>query len=525
MMDTLLNKKRDSVTRTTKFALVFATGLILGTGLLWLRQPAMVQEATPRFERTRCDFQLRRIKQAECGYLVVQEERNNPQSPLIRLSLAILRHPGGKPEADPIIYLEGGPGGSIMEALELVYPAFFVPMFEANRDIIVFDQRGVGASEPALECPAHMALAEELLNLEMDGRSLSPIEAKQQLTDSLTACGQTLASQYQLTAYNSAASAADVEDLRLAFGYEAVNLWGISYGTRLALTIMRDYPDSIRSVLIDSVYPPDVNLYTEFPENAARAFDVLFDSCAAEAECNAAFPELRRVFFDLVAQLNETPVRVAVTNQRTGTTYPDMVFSGDVLLGSMFRLLYNTHHLSRLPQLIYEVDSGDYTRYAQILGSQIAQENFISRGMSMAVQCQEELFFTEGGTVDAAFERVPEFAGLGAPGPRGDLLLAVCAAFHTGATDAVENQAVVSDLPTLLIAGEFDPITPPAWAQQAASTLSNSYYVELPAAGHGPTGSIDCAQQIAVAFFIDPNSRPDRSCVTDLQIRFHGIDE
>jgi pimeloyl-ACP methyl ester carboxylesterase len=224
------------------------------------------------FEEADCPFKEPSGITLDCGYLTVPENYAEPNGTQIRLAVAIARHPSGNPEPDPIVYLEGGPGGSPLEFLYLTFNTQYQALFETNRDIVIFDQRGIGYSEPALDCPEMQALNIELLDYELDGATLTQDELDTLLVDSLMACGETLSVDNDLSAYNSASNAADVESLRMALGYEQINLWGISYGTRLALTIMRDYPDGIRSVVIDSVYTPDVNLFSASPENLHRAF-------------------------------------------------------------------------------------------------------------------------------------------------------------------------------------------------------------------------------------------------------------
>ena len=165
-----------------------------------------------------------------------------------------------------------GPGGDALEIVPLVFADRFAP-FLADRDFIMFDQRGTGFSEPSLACPETLELAFETIELELtdeESRTLS-LEALNECRDRLAADG------IDFTAYNSAENAADVNDLRIAMGYEEWNLYGISYGTRLAQTVVRDYPEGIRSIILDSAYPIESNLLTETPANLDRALTELFD--------------------------------------------------------------------------------------------------------------------------------------------------------------------------------------------------------------------------------------------------------
>ena len=618
-------------------------------------EPTLTQaDYTPVFEPADCPFDLPagqvEGETVECGYLVVPEDRSDPDSRDVRLAGAIFHSPGGATEPDPIIYLSGGPGAS---ALEFIYLSFekFAPAFAANRDLIMFDQRGVGRSEPALDCPAIVELSLELLDLELDGQQLTEREIFGLLVDTLLSCKEDLSAVADLSAYNTAASAADVNDLRLALGYEQVNLWGASYGTRLALGVMRDYPEGVRSVVLDSVYPPDVDLYLEGPANASRAFNLLFESCAADEACNAAYPNLRTVFFDTVDRLNENPASSEITDPFAGESY-DAVFDGDTLLGLLFQLLYETEIVPSLPQLIYDASQDSFDMLELIRGQLIAQISVSSRGMMFSVQCNEEFAFNSlkqfetvlagypelaglyensvigklafqiceawdsgtahaienpasseitdpfaGESYDAVFDGdtllgllfqllyeteivpslpqliydasqdsfdmlelirgqliaqisvssrgmmfsvqcneefafnslkqfetvlagYPELAGLYENSVIGKLAFQICEAWDSGTAHAIENQPVSSDIPTLVMAGEYDPVTPPAWARHAAETLENSFFFKYPGVGHGASVVGGCPRDMMITFLDDPTSAPDDACIAEMDMQF-----
>ncbi len=224
------------------------------------------------FERSSCRFRIPAGTKVECGFLVVPENHSKPAGRTIRLHVAIFSTASDDPAPDPIVYLSGGPGQSPLKMAQFAFEAF--APFLANRDLILLDQRGVGYSEPALDCHELLELAYETAPEDL------PVDELAKLTTAAASeCRDRLLRQaVSLSAYRSAQSAADLNDLRLALGYEEWNLYGISYGTKLALTTMRDFPTGIRSVVLDSTYPLQVNLYAEVPANATRAFNVFFDS-------------------------------------------------------------------------------------------------------------------------------------------------------------------------------------------------------------------------------------------------------
>ncbi len=471
------------------------------------------------YEKTNCPFTKPGGVTVECGNLVVPEDRANPTGPTIKVAVAVFKSQSASPLPDPIVYLEGGPGGSPLRAyLKSGYFEIFFQPFLQDRDLIMVDQRGTGYSQPALDCPEVYQTQIGLFD-----QDLSPADAEAQSDVALTACRERLAGQgINLSAYNSAENAADLADLRHLLGYDQWNLYGISYGTRLALTIMRDHPEGLRSVVIDSVYPPQSSLVTEAPANVERSLNLMFDTCAAETACNEAFPNLRQVFFDTVAALNANPASVTLTVPalkdvpNSGKAVPALL-DGDTFISLVFQSMYATSIIPSLPQLIYEVKNGDYSSFVQLENQFMQSWGDISQGMYNSVECNEEVSFSTVQEMQAALDAYPE---LGAAFGTADGQFKVCQIWDAGTAPAVENQPVTSDIPTLVIAGKFDPVTPPAWAQAAAQGLSKSFYVEVPNAGHGSSLTEACPRSVVTAFIGNPNQAPDTTCISQTTFAF-----
>lgn len=475
------------------------------------------------FEESDCEFDEPSGVDIDCGYLIVPENREDPDSDMISIHVAILRNPNDDVEPDPIIYLEGGPGGSALKYLSLSFESRYEPLFATNRDVIVLDQRGVGLSEPALDCPDYIEFSIDVADYELDGEELSVEEITELATETMNECAEELADEHDLAGYNTIQNAADIEDLRIALGYDEINLWGISYGTRLALGVMRDYPDHIRSVVIDSVYTPDSNLYTTNAANFDRSLNVLFDACEADSACDELYPDLRDVFFETAARLNEDPAVFDAPNTFTGDTFEDVVLDGYSFVGIIFQLLYDTGSLNALPELIYDASNEEYGTFALVTGSILAQADSISSGMYWSVQCNEEFSFTTPDEIDESWEEFPELGEFAAPIDGSESTFDTCEIFDSGEAPDSENEAVESDIPTFVATGNFDPITPPEWGEQAAETLSNSVYVNFPYTGHGGTADEGCAQDIMIEFFLNPEPEDiDTSCTEEMSITFTG---
>lgn len=458
------------------------------------------------FEKTDCWFKEPSGHDVECGWLTVPEDHARPDGKTIKLAVARFKSDAAQPEPDPIVYLHGGPGGSILKSgIMAQFDHYFGPLL-AKRDLILFDQRGIGYSQPALDCPEIVKLALDTLD-----QNLSAAQSEDLSNKALLECHDRLVKEgINLDVYNSVQNAADLDSLRQALGYDQLNLYGISYGTRLALTALRDVPAGIRSAVIDSVYTPQEDLYAEVLPNGARAIEALFFACAAEAECNESFPNLRRTFFDLKAKLDKDPVKFNIT-LKSGEK-KEMLLNGDGLVSLVFQALYDSSALPLLPRLISDISAGNYDLAAVIEGAIFDEIDTISNGMYYAVQCQEEVPFDKQADIDRAREQYPDYAALGS-----QHIIDTCRTYGVKSASPIENQPVNSDVPTLVFSGEFDPITPPSWAEEAAKTLSKSFYFNVPRGGHGSSASVDCPRSIMLAFLDNPSQKPDSSCLAELK--------
>jgi pimeloyl-ACP methyl ester carboxylesterase len=464
-------------------------------------------DSAARFEETDCRFEPPPEFTPRCGDLVVPENRDAPDGAVVRLHVAIFSSESPNPAQDPVIYLEGGPGGHVLDGLILSFRDRFAPLLE-NRDLVVFDQRGAGWSTPSLAC-------DEVRQVEIDllDEALPEAESGARTSEALMECRDRLVAEgVDLAAYNSASNAADVADLRSALGYDEVNLWGISYGTRLALTVMRDHPAGIRSVVLDSTVPPQLDLLSAIPASADRAFDVLFASCAEDPRCSEEYPDLEADFLELAETLDGEPAEITVANLLTREEYPGVV-DRDGLYSLMFQSLYAEDVIALLPDVVTSAAGGDYGGLERLASVHFTNDEFFTLGMYLSVQCREEYPFSSIGDVEAAVAQHPDVADLfgNVAGEFDD-----CQQWGSGTADPIENEPVTSDIPTLILAGEFDPITPPAYGLTAAETLTNSTFFEFPGLAHGVSTATECSTAILLDFLDDPSTRPNDACIADL---------
>jgi len=464
--------------------------------------PVLAQDKAPHTESASCWMTLpdgvEEGKNVECGYLIVPEDRTDASSPTIQLAYAVLHASADTVKPDPIIYLSGGPGGNAVGELE----GWIGTPYIQDRDLVLLDQRGTGYSQPTLNCP----------------------ESEQGEDNATQTCHDRLVKEgVNLQAYNSAENAADVADLRVALGYKEWNLFGISYGTRLALTVMRDHPEGVRSVIIDSVYPPEVNSWEEYGTNTADVFHRFFKACADNADCSAAYPDLEKSFYDTVEKLNAEPASYSGTDSTTGQT-SDKTMSGNDLIDRVFQIMYVSTSIPGLPYALSEVANGNYAALDDLESGnagqsalrQSADEDVSdSEGMNNSVDCQEEVAFNDEAKAIANVPAEPKLLHDNSvnaiQGTFSD-----CQIWNLKPADPKENQPVKSDIPTLVTAGEFDPITPAKWAKSAASYLPHSYFFVFPGGGHGVVDLNECTQGIMQSFLDDPSKEPDGSCVANI---------
>ncbi len=437
--------------------------------------------ASSAFQQAHCPFPLNsgivEGQNVKCGFLTVPEDRSQPKGRTIQLAVAIFKTPNPHPALDPLLILSGGPGVPLLATTGQFMNTRNLTFYAPDRDVILLDQRGAGYSQPSLSC---------------------------QINETLQACHDRLVREgINLSAYTTLENAADVHDLVRDLGYTQVNLEGTSYGTRLALTVMHLYPTDIRSVVLNSVVPTQENIFNNMATVNQHAFNALFQGCAANLHCNAAYPHLQTVFYRLVSNLNKKPINI-----------PERL-TGNTLVYWLFSALYYPALISQLLAVIFQTSHQDYTQLSLIYSNYLSVTSSLSSGLFYSVYCSEDMAYT-------TLQRLQASVQVLAPELRPAVLASLqeyyraCQSWKVKPVSAVQKEPVTSSIPTLIMEGEYDPITPPANGMLAAQTLSKSFFFLFPGVSHGVQTTNPCPHDLEYAFLDHPTEKPDASCISSM---------
>jgi pimeloyl-ACP methyl ester carboxylesterase len=422
---------------------------------------------------------------AYCGTYRVFENRSAAQGRTIDLKIVIAPALRRDPKPDPIFVFEGGPGGGAATLAAQRIPMF--RHFQTDRDIVLVDQRGTGASNP-LDC----AMDDESENLESIDDY--PVERFRACLDKLDADARF---------YTTSIAMDDIDDVRRYLGYSRINLWGGSYGTRAALVYLKQHDAAVRSVVLDGVAPPDMRLPLYMARDGQRALDRLLDDCERDTTgCARVYPHLRHDV-DALWQRLATKPRMTVTHPRTGKPLT-LVVSQRLIATIVMQSLYAPEITALLPQLLTDAAAGNVQGLLALAFSSDLPKGAMSEGMFLSVVCTEDMPRITAD--DVARESAGRFIGTA----MFDTRMKPCAFWPRGLVTDDYYAPVRSTKPVLIFSGENDPVTPPSWGDHVAQSLPNSRHVVVPGAGH-ITLMRGCVRDLVATFW-------DRGSVAGLEV-------
>jgi pimeloyl-ACP methyl ester carboxylesterase len=429
-----------------------------------------------------------------CGHYEVPEDRQRKDGRLLSLKIVVLCPPGTKHEADPLFILAGGPGQAATRNVKFIADTF--DRVRAEREIVLVDQRGTDGSNP-LDCDPYGQTAQGHLG------ELFPIEAIRQ-------CVEELKASADLRFYTSDIAMADLDEVRAAMGYERINLFGTSYGTRTAQVYMRRFPERVRSVIMKGVAPITTPLTLPMAKDAQRALDLLFDDCAADSPCHDAFPNVKQEF-EAVWKRLEKDIEIELPVDRDKKEH--VTVSRATFAPTIRTVLQSVDTTAKLPLQIHQAFTGNLVPITQAaLNIRRQYPMGVSIGMFLSVTAIEDVAASDAKEVahrsDGTFLQDHYFK----------MLDRAASILPKKEMPADFHKSVQSNIPTLLISGFLDPATPPSAAEEVARYLPNSRSVVVRYGSHSYDGMSPCIDNVMAEFIAHPSAKDlDTSCVDQIR--------
>lgn len=437
----------------------------------------------------------------ECGTVTVPAHHDSPSADMVQLAVAVVYSNGSNVAKAPVVFLDGGPGAASIEALF----ADKIP-FDAvleDHDLVLFDQRGTGFSRPKPSCDA----PSEIVSLPdpSGGSADAGADAGTTTNDVLgvlvTCRKQATLDGIDLSIFRSSENAADVTSVRQALGYGAWNLYGISYGTRYALATLRDQPGGTTSVILDSVVPPQVDLLADEGVSIYASLHAVSSACLAQSDCDLTFGDVESKQLEILERLDRTPAEVV------GSDGSSTEVSATLAASLFTTLLYSGTAIPYVPEIVQEIYDADYSLFEQ---ASTGGDSVIDEATYLSVICAEEAPFSSAAALAERSQAIPE---AWRPWVAPERIFDACAIWDVPAAPALENEAVTNSTPTLVLSGDFDPVTPPAYGALAARTLSSSQFITLSDQAHASSIST-CGKTLIHAFLQNPLGKVSAGCAS-----------
>lgn len=417
----------------------------------------------------------------KCATFDVIENRATKTGRKIALNIVVMPASARIKEPDPIFFFAGGPGQAATEVIPSAQ--MILGGLSTKRDVVFIDQRGTGKSN-FLNCKFPTDDTPEMAN---------PATRRAMTLKLYVECRDTLSKTADLTQYGTTVAMADYDEVRAALGYDKINLWGASYGTRSAQEYLRRYPAQVRSMVIDSVASTSLALPATFARDAGAALESAFAACEKSTVCNKSYPKMRADFAALLARLEKTPQKVSIADPLTGIAR-ETTLSRDNVAMMVFSSLYSPQLVAMLPESLKQAGLNNFAPlYAQSGGFMDMAENKMAMGMRMSVNCAEDVPRIDAAT-RAAAEKIAPF--------RDSFIRefsTACEVWPKGSVPADFYTPVKSDKPILILSGGLDPVTPPIFGDEVKTNFSNSVHFVAPNVGHG-TSHLGCGPKLVKQF-------------------------
>jgi pimeloyl-ACP methyl ester carboxylesterase len=459
--------------------------------------------------------------QSDCGYVTVPEQHAQSQGRTIQLAVVRTRSTSKAPAADPLFVEQGGPGDSTIGIIaDWALPT--LPELQAvlrSRDLVFVEERGTRYSRPFLACP------------EYDARNIAVAKGEMAYTDPswFKTCQERFKAQgINLNAFNTRENAADVYFVAETLGYRTFNYYGVSYGTLLGQYVIAQadkHKAKLRSVILDGVVRPDIDFNLASGHTLSYALRNVFHACAQDLQCSQAYPNLEQKFLAIVDQLNQKPIPLTLTIPSSKKTFVTQLDGNAFIIGIETNLARpysgNTARGTSIPKFIYAAGQGNFGWIAENLSGGLESRNESAKGMYHTVLCAraKSLQDTPSQVLPSPY---PQLIPLGIR--EAEAVTKVCEVLQSELKPifVYENP----EIPTLVLNGAYDPVTPQPYGEAVARNLKTAYVYTFPGLGHGsffpPPGmpATACSIKIATDFLAHPMRAPNSSCLTQVKPLF-----
>ena len=423
----------------------------------------------------------------QCGFVEVPRNWEIKTSETTKLGYLVIRSQSENRKDDPVVFLQGGPGGDVLKLADI----FSQINLDPDRDYILYDQRGIGFSEEL--CPN--------LNLELLEIMALDLNIEEEITElkkRIQPCLETLKADDRQ--FSTTTSAKDLEALRKHLGYKKLNLFGGSYGTRLGLKYMELYPNKVRSAILSGLFPPEIRMYDDLFSNFNNAFSKMFKDCSEDLNCNANYPNLKADFLKIYNELKSNPLHVSINGS-------DFVLNQQDILLFMHQMLYSYNTIEQLPEFIQALKNGDTEIIVDTISQFLPRLTLINLAVYYAIMTTDEGSYNNKAKLnDDGKGLIFEDTGLSLFSADPEII----EIWPSVKVTSNPMRPVRSNIPTLLISGDYDPVTPPSNGDIVANSLNNDQHIVFTNDGHVPVNP--CFFSLAKQFLDHPDVRLDGSC-------------
>jgi pimeloyl-ACP methyl ester carboxylesterase len=441
------------------------------------------------------------------GYVIVPESHKNQDDKTMKIAVAKFKSHNEKPSPEPLLLLSGGPGESNITSFTKLMGTELGKMLLEKHDIVLIDVRGTYYSQPNLHCPEVFECEKELQKLDMKSDETFAF-----MLESVQKAHQRFLNEgINLSVFNNFEIASDIDMVMKVLNYKKYNVFGFSAGTLTAQYLLKNYSESLHAVIMTAIVDIEENLAAS-NSNTIETMEKIFRICETEEKYKQAYPDLENRFLQMLDSLNETPVKVEMKDQE-GESYAYNITGDKIARWLTFGMYWN----SQLPVTINKLLNNDFSDFIATINNATPQETF-SHGLGYSIMASEFVNgFSKSYSYNSKYETLHNGLKTAWHSPQFNKKMA-----EIWKVDKIQpdDLPITSDVPTLMLCGEYDHVCPPKYANKIAKGLSNSYLYIFKGMTHSQVSNTSCLPQMLKEFINDPSKAPNSACVNEINSEF-----